>query len=187
MNAVKLEKHVLIFAFAVNFLFFVVEFGAGLLAHSMGLVADSLDMLADAFVYGISLFAVGAVVVRKKRIARLSGYFQILLAVLGLAEVLRRFFFSEGVPDFRGMIGISVLALLANLLTFYVLGKAKGGGPHLEASRIFTSNDIIVNALVIVSGLVVFWLDAGWPDLIAGGVIFIVVANGARKVLKVSK
>jgi Co/Zn/Cd efflux system component len=34
----------------------------------MGLVADSLDMLADAFVYGLSLFAVGAAVSRKKRV-----------------------------------------------------------------------------------------------------------------------
>lgn len=187
MSAEKLEKRVLVFAFSVNFLFFVVEFGAGLFAHSMGLVADSLDMLADAFVYGISLLAVGAVIARKKSIARASGYFQLLLAVLGLAEIVRRFVTSEGVPDFRGMIGISFLALLGNLLTFYVLGKAKGGGPHLQASRIFTSNDIIVNGLVIVAGFVVYWLNAGWPDLVAGGVIFLVVANGTRKILKLSR
>ena len=69
----KLEKRILVFAFTVNFLFFTVEIVAGVLSHSMGLVADSLDMLADAFVYGISLLAVGAVRARKKRIARLSG------------------------------------------------------------------------------------------------------------------
>ena len=32
----------------------------------MGLVADSLDMLADSFVYGISLFAVGGTLIKKK-------------------------------------------------------------------------------------------------------------------------
>jgi Co/Zn/Cd efflux system component len=187
MNAVKLEKRILIFAFSVNFLFFVVELGAGLMARSMGLMADSLDMLSDAIVYGLSLFAVGAVLARQKDIARLSGYFQILLALLGLAEVLRRFLTSEGMPDYRGMIGIAFLALLANLLTFFVLGKAKGGGPHLQASRIFTSNDIIVNFLVIISGGMVYWLGVAWPDLVAGAIIFLVVANGARRTLKLSR
>ena len=168
MPAAKLEKRVLIFAFVVNFLFFAVEIVAGFLSDSMGLIADSLDMLADAFVYGISLLAVGAVIARQKHVARLSGYFQLALALLGLLEIARRFFGFEGVPDFRGMIVVSFLALLANAATFYVIGKAKGGGPHIAASRIFTSNDIIVNLLVIVSGCLVYWLDAGWPDLIAG-------------------
>lgn len=183
----RLEKNVLLFAFTVNFLFFVVEIVAGFVSGSMGLVADSLDMLADAFVYGISLMAVGAAVARQKRIARFSGYFQFALALLGLVEVARRFFGWEEVPDFRGMITISILALLANAATFYVIGKAKGGGPHIAASRIFTSNDIIVNALVIVAGALVYALDSRWPDLVAGGFIFIVVANGAWKILKISR
>lgn len=183
----NLEKRILIFAFSVNFLFFAIEIGAGLLSHSMGLVADSLDMLADAFVYGISLLAVGAAIARKKRIARFSGYFQIILAVLGLVEMARRSLGWEGVPEFRTMIVVSTLALLANAATFYVIGKAKGGGPHIAASRIFTSNDIVVNILVIVSGVLVFWLDAKWPDLVAGGIIFLVVANGARRTLKLSR
>lgn len=183
----KLEKRILIFAFTVNFLFFVVEIGTGLLSHSMGLVADSLDMLADAFVYGISLFAVGAVAARQKKVARLSGSFQLALAVLGLVEVGRRLFGWEDVPEFRTMIVVSFLALLANAVTFYVIGKAKGGGPHIAASRIFTSNDIIVNILVIVSGILVYWLDAKWPDLVAGSIIFLVVANGARRILKLSR
>ncbi len=98
----------------INFAFFIIEISTGLISKSMGLVADSLDMLADAFVYGISLFAVGGTVLRKKRIARIAGYFQITLAALGFAEVLRRFFGAETLPDFTTMIYISVLALVAN-------------------------------------------------------------------------
>jgi Co/Zn/Cd efflux system component len=52
----------------------------GLISKSMGLVANSLDMLADSFVYGLSLWAVGSTVRRKKIVARLSGYFQLTLA-----------------------------------------------------------------------------------------------------------
>ena len=53
------QKKLLWTVLIVNFLFFLVEIVAGLMADSMGLVADSLDMLADSFVYAISLFAVG--------------------------------------------------------------------------------------------------------------------------------
>ncbi len=93
---------------AINFSFFVVEMTTGLISRSMGLVADSLDMLADAFVYAISLFAVGGTAARKKGIARLAGYSQIVLAVAGFVEVLRRFFGGEATPDFRAMIVVSV-------------------------------------------------------------------------------
>jgi len=93
----------------INFGFFLIEMTTGLISRSMGLVADSLDMLADAFVYGLSLFAVGGTLTRKKSIASLAGYFQLALALIGFAEVLRRFLGAERLPDFRTMILVSVL------------------------------------------------------------------------------
>src|SRR5690606_25299904 len=68
----------------INFSFFIIEITTGFISESMGLVADSLDMLADATVYGLSLWAVGASIVRKKKVATLSGYFQLILAGIGL-------------------------------------------------------------------------------------------------------
>ena len=60
------QKKLLWTVLGVNFAFFVIEMTTGLISKSMGLVADSLDMLADSFVYGISLFAVGGSLTRKK-------------------------------------------------------------------------------------------------------------------------
>lgn len=85
------QKKLLWTVLAINFAFFVIEMTTGLISKSMGLIADSLDMLADSFVYGISLFAVGGTLIKKKRIANLAGYFQITLAIIGFIEVLRRF------------------------------------------------------------------------------------------------
>ena len=42
----------------------------------------------------------------------------------------------------------------------------------MQASAIFTSNDIIVNGGVIVAGVLVYFLDSKWPDLIVGGIVF---------------
>src|SRR5690606_11407011 len=102
------QKKLLWTVLAINFAFFVIEMTTGLISKSMGLVADSLDMLADSFVYGISLFAVGGTLLRKKRVAKLAGYFQLTLALIGFIEVLRRFFGAEKLPDFTTMIIVSI-------------------------------------------------------------------------------
>jgi Co/Zn/Cd efflux system component len=58
---------------------------------------------------------------------------------------------------------------------------------HLEASWIFTANDIKVNSLVIAAAVGVIVTGSRIPDLVAGGSIFLVVANGARRILKISR
>lgn len=171
----------------INFGFFVIEMTTGLISRSIGLVADSLDMLADSFVYSISLFAVGKAVTTKKNVARIAGYFQILLALTGLTEVLRRFFFSEDVPNFQYMIGISILALIANGTCLYILQKAKSNEAHMKASMIFTSNDIVINLGVIVSGALVYLLSSAIPDLLIGIIVFVIVIRGALRILKLAK
>ncbi|QXD13786.1 cation transporter [Rhodocaloribacter litoris] len=177
------EKRPLAVALAINAAFFVGEITAGFLAGSMGLVADSLDMLADALVYALSLAAVGGPMLRKKRLARYSGYLQFGLAVFGLVEVARRFVMGEGVPDVTTMIVVAALALVGNVATLLVLTRARRGEAHVEASWIFTSNDIKVNGLVIVAGLLVWATSSRLPDLLAGALIFLIVARGARQIL----
>lgn len=182
------QKKLLWSVLIINFAFFIIEMTTGLISRSMGLVADSLDMLADSFVYGISIFAVGGSIVRKRKIARLAGYFQILLAVIGFAEVLRRFFGSEKLPDFSTMIIVSIFALIANGICLYLLQKSKSKQEaHMQASMIFTSNDVIINLGVIAAGLLVHWLDSSKPDLIIGTIVFILVIQGAIRILKLGK
>ncbi|MDX9883657.1 MAG: cation transporter [Prolixibacteraceae bacterium] len=173
---------------AINFAFFLIEMTTGLISKSMGLVADSLDMLADSFVYGISLFAVGGTLTRKKRIAKLAGYFQITLALIGFVEVLRRFFSAEELPGFTTMIYVSIFALIANGICLYVLQKSKSKEEaHIKASMIFTSNDVIINLGVITAGLLVHWLNSNKPDLIIGTIVFVLVIQGAKRILKLGK
>lgn len=182
------QKKLLWFVLAINFAFFVIEMTTGLVSKSMGLVADSLDMLADSFVYGISLLAVGSTMIRKKRIAKIAGYFQITLAIVGFVEVLRRFFGAEALPDFTTMIVVSIFALMANGICLYLLQKSKSKEEaHMKASMIFTSNDVIINLGVIIAGILVNWLSSNKPDLIIGTIVFVLVIQGAFRILKLSK
>lgn len=182
------QKKLLWSVLIINFLFFIIEMTTGFFSKSMGLVADSLDMLADSFVYGISLFAVGGSVLRKKKIARLAGIFQLILAIIGFGEVLRRFFSEEKMPDFTMMIVVSIFALIANGICLYLLQQSKSKQEaHMKASMIFTSNDVIINLGVILAALLVHWLNSNKPDLVIGSIVFILVVQGAIRILKLGR
>ncbi len=182
------QKRVLWYVLIINFLFFLIELSSGILSKSMGLVADSLDMLADSFVYALSLIAVGGSLIKKKRVASLAGYFQITLALLGFIEVVRRFTGAEKFPDFRTMILVSVFALIANGICLYLLQKSKSKHEaHMKASMIFTSNDVIINIGVIIAGILVHYLNSDIPDLAIGTIVFLIVIQGARRILKLGK
>jgi len=181
------QRKVLWVVLAINFGFFLIEMTSGLISRSMGLVADSLDMLADALVYGMSLMVVGAAVARKKRVAMWSGILQIVLALLGLSEVIRRFLGFEAMPEFQAMIGISLLALVANSVCLWLLQRTQSKDAHMKASIIFSANDVIINIGVIAAGILVWWLGSNLPDLIVGIVIFLIVIRGAIRILKLAK
>jgi len=181
------ERRVLFQVLGINFFFFALEMLTGFIAGSMGLVADSLDMLADSIVYSLSLFAVGGTVSRKKHIAGAAGHFQLMLALLGFAEVLRRFLAYGDMPDFRMMIVISLLALAGNATSLYLLQKSKSKEAHMQASMIFTSTDVIVNIGVIVAGMIVYLTKSKLPDLLIGTIVFMLVTNGAYRIMKLSK
>lgn len=181
------ERKLLWIVLAINFSFFGIEILSGFIAGSMGLVADSLDMLADAVVYGLALLAVGTTAAKKKNIARFAGYFQIALAIIGINEVIRRFIGIEEVPDFHTMIIVSALALTANVACLYLLQNSKSKEAHMQASMIFTSNDVIINAGVIAAGILVNILNSAYPDLIIGTVVFVIVARGAYRILQLAK
>lgn len=181
------DRRLLIIVLVINAFFFIVELITGFLARSMGLVADSLDMLADALVYGLALYAVGRAVSAQKRIARISGYFQLALAVGGLFEVIRRFVSPEAIPNFWLMMGISFLALLGNSASLWLLNRSNSKQAHMQASQIFTSNDVIANIGVIIAGGLVYWTGSPLPDLIVGLVVFILVARGAFRIFQLSR
>ena len=181
------QRRGLLVALGVNACFFVAELVAGLVSGSMGLVADSLDMLADASVYALSLVAVDQAVARQKRLAASSGYLQLTLALVGLAEVVRRVATDEPAPDARTMVVVSALALAANVVVLVVLRRERGGAAHMRAAWIFTSNDVAVNALVIAAALLVWTTGTAAPDLVVGTLVFLIVANGARRILRLSR
>lgn len=177
------EARLLKVLLAINAAMFVVEIMVGWWAQSTGLIADSLDMFADATVYGLALYAVGRTAALKTRAAHAAGWMQLLLAVLALVEVLRRFAFGSE-PVSALMMSMGCVALAANAACLVLISKKRDAGAHMQASFIFSSNDVIANIGVIVAGGLVAWTDSPYPDLVIGLIVGLVVLNGARRILK---
>jgi Co/Zn/Cd efflux system component len=114
-------------------------------------------MFADAAVYGIALYAVGKAAKYQLKAAHFAGWIQLLLALIVIIDVVRRFMFGSE-PESDLMIIIGFLALIANVACLYLLTGHKDGGAHMKASWIFTANDVIVNMGVILAGVLVHGL-----------------------------
>lgn len=176
------EARTLKLLLAINAAMFVLELGVGLVAQSTGLIADSLDMFADAAVYGLALYAVGKSVSHKLRAAHWSGGFQLVLALGVLIEVGRRFWFGSE-PLSGLMIGMGLLALIANVSCLYLISSHRDGGAHMKASWIFSTNDVVANLGVIAAGALVAWTGSAYPDLVIGTIVGCIVLNGGRRIL----
>jgi cation diffusion facilitator family transporter len=184
-STIETETKTLKWLLVINAGMFVIEFALGWIAESTGLIADSLDMFADAAVYSLSLFAVKQTVSKQKQAAKMSGYFQILLALFAIAEVIRRFAFGSE-PEAPYMIGVAALALAANVSCLFLLHRHKEGGAHMKASWIFSTNDVIANCGVILAGVLVYFSRSNIPDFVIGLVIGAIVLNGGFRILKVA-
>jgi Co/Zn/Cd efflux system component len=57
----------------------------------------------------------------------------------------------------------------------------------MKASMIFTSNDVIINAGVIIAGVLVLLTQSKFPDLVIGLIVFLIVVRGAIRILKLGK
>ena len=77
------------------------------------------------------------------------------------------------------MIAVAIASALTNTICMWFLKSHRESGVHLQASWIFTTNDMLVNSAIAVSGLAVILFNSPYPDLIIGlGVVVVVVRSG---------
>jgi len=82
------------------------------------------------------------------------------------------------------MMGVALLALVANATCLGLIARHRHGGAHMKASYIFSANDVLANVGVIVAGALVGWTGSRVPDLVVGTAIAFVVLLGAVRILR---
>jgi len=177
------EKRTLKWLLGINLSQVIIAGAVGIIASSTGLLGAALDNLADAAVYLVSLYAVGRTIAAKARVARLSGILLILLAIGLFGEVARRFV-GEAEPIGLAMIITAIANAATNLIGLRLLRSHRDRGVHLKASWIFTTNDMIVNLGIALSGVAVMVFKSPYPDLLIGLIMVGVIIKGGWEILE---
>lgn len=179
----KAERRTLKQVLGINMFQVVMAGTVGFIANSTGLLGAALDNLADSAVYIVSLYAVGRGIVAKSRAAKLSGMLLIVLGLVLLGEVIRRFV-TEAEPIGWAMIITAIANAASNFISMRLLKSHSEKGVHMKASIIFTGNDILVNLGIVLSGIAVMLLNSPLPDLLISLIVVGIVLKGGWKILK---
>jgi Co/Zn/Cd efflux system component len=167
----------------INLTMFVVEFGAGIVAHSTALLADSVDMLGDAVVYGFSLYVIGKGAAWQARAALLKGGIMAAFAVGIAVEVALKL--ARGVtPAAEIMSVVGLVALCANASVLAFLWRHRTDDLNMRSAWLCSRNDVLANAGVLLAAAGVAVTGTPWPDIAVGAGIAALFAMSAVSVLR---
>jgi cation diffusion facilitator family transporter len=181
------EQHgrVLWVVLLINTAMFLVEGWAGVMAHSTSLLAHALDMLGDALVYGFSLFVLARSARWQAGGALAKGGFMLAFGLGVLGEAVDKALHPV-MPGVETMGVIGVLALIANIVCFFLLYRARRDNLNLHSTWLCSRNDVLANAGVLIAAAGSAVLMSRWPDLLVGVVIASLFLNSALHVLQQS-
>lgn len=180
----RAQRRALTIALGLNAMMFVVGIVAGWLAHSSGLMADALDMLADTTGYAVGLLAIGRGVQFKSWSTTLNGALLLVLGTGVVIDAMHRWFEGHH-PIGWVMILVAAVALLVNgSVLLIVLKPFRQGEMFLRSFWLDTRADVVANASVILSGLLVLLMHSPIPDLAVGIAIGLYVIKEAIEILR---
>lgn len=179
------HSRVLWIVLAINAAMFVVEGAAGRLAHSTSLLADALDMLGDSLVYGFSLFVLTRSAQLQAGAALAKGSFMLAFGLGVLGEAGYKVFNPiMPMPSMMGIIG--TVALVANLVCFFLLYQHRSDNLNMSSTWLCSRNDLIANVGVLLAAVGSYLLSSRWPDIVVGTLIAMLFLNSAFDILRQS-
>ena len=143
----------------------VLEMIGGFISGSQAVKADALDFIGDGAITFLGLLAIGWSLAWRARSALIQGIFLGLLGLGVLGTTIVRVF-ERTTPD-AGLMGLlGMIALVVNVISVLPLLPFRKGDANMRAVWLFSRNDAIGNAAVVVAAGLVAWLGSAWPDLI---------------------
>jgi len=177
------HQHVLWVVLVINAAMFLVEGGAGVMAHSTSLLADALDMLGDALVYGFSLFVLARSARWQAGAVLAKGGIMLAFGLGVLGEAVSKAFHPV-MPGVETMGAIGILALIANLACFFLLYRCRSDNLNMRSTWLCSRNDLLANVGVLFAAAGSYILMSRWPDMLVGVVIASLFLSSALHVLR---
>jgi cation diffusion facilitator family transporter len=159
-----------------------VEIVGGFLAGSQSLKADALDFLGDGLISFLGLIAIGWGLQARAKAALLQGLF---LGALGVGVVIatayRVVVLNQPHAELMGVFG--AVALVVNVAAAVVLIPHRKGDANVRAVWLFSRNDAIGNAAVVLAAGLVWWTGTAWPDLVVAAAIALLFLQSAWSII----
>jgi Co/Zn/Cd efflux system component len=176
-------RRVLVVVMMLNFLMFVLEFGAGIIADSAALMADSVDMLGDGLVYGISLYALDRSLRWRAGMALAKAAFILALGLGVVVEIVVKMIWGQP-PISEIMLIFGGMALVANLACVGLLWPYRRHDVNLSSTFECSRNDVFANIGVVAAAMLVSLTASPWPDIAIAAIIAFLFFRSALRVTR---
>ncbi|WP_141432135.1 cation diffusion facilitator family transporter [Bacillus sp. 03113] len=192
------NKKALFLSFLLISSFMIVEVVGGILTNSLALLSDAGHMLSDAVALGLSFYAI-KLGERKASNTKTYGYkrFEIIAAALnGLAlivisiyifvEAYQRFFNPPEVQSL-GMLSISVIGLIINILAAFILMRGdKDENLNVRSAFLHVLGDMLGSVGAIAAAFLILFFGWAWADPIASIIVAALILISGVRVTKES-
>ena len=193
------NKKVLGLSFLIITAFMIIEVIGGIWTNSLALLSDAGHMLSDSISLAIALlafqFSSQAPDANKtfgsKRFeilaAIINGVTLIVIALYIFIEAIQRFIDPPAVAT-TGMLIISVLGLLVNILVAWIMTRG-GGHEHnlnMRGAYLHVLSDMLGSVGAIAAALLIMFFGWGWADPLASIIVAILVLRSGYYVTKAS-
>ena len=183
---VSSPRKVLFITLGLNLAMFLIESIAGILSDSSGLLADSLDMLGDAAMYGVTLLALRRSLRWQAKASLGKGIAMGVLAMGVLAESGHKLIYAHPIPTASAMGIVSILGLMANVLSAWLLMKHSSDNINLKSVWLCSRNDALANIGVLIAGGLVALTQSALPDALIGASIAMLGLKSAWDIVRES-
>ncbi|AWX15863.1 cobalt transporter [Mergibacter septicus] len=176
-------RTVLWVAMLINLVMFIVEIITSQTSGSISLLADSLDFFGDSANYAISLFVLSKALKIRAKASLLKGGSMAIFGSWVLCSTLYHLFLGE-IPNYHQMSVVGGLALVANLISAWILYAYSKGDSNMQGVWICTRNDAIGNILVILAAVAVYFTQSYIPDLLVAFLMAYLAIQGAWQIIQ---
>lgn len=163
--------------------YMIIEFLGGYYFNSLALMADAGHMANDSLSLLLALIALFLNAQNQKRFALLNGTSLIVVAVWILVEATERWQYPTTMLALP-MLGIAITGLLVNIFVAWLMMKGDHENLNIKAAYLHVLADLFGSLVAIIAGLSAWLLNWQWVDLVASGILSLLVLRSGINVVR---
>ena len=163
--------------------YMIIEFLGGYYFNSLALIADAGHMANDSLSLLLALIALFLNAQNQKRFALLNGTSLIVVAVWILVEATERWQYPTTMLALP-MLGVAITGLLVNIFVAWLMMKGDHENLNIKAAYLHVLADLFGSLVAIITGLSAWLLNWQWVDLVASGILSLLVLRSGINVVR---